>query len=405
MVYNASVTPVKSKQINLIDFVKKIKLNNVITQKKYATKDKGEYVTFFDPANKIPDGAMCSYELCKRKDGQFHLNTCPTPLRKYLIFSEKGIKKYTNEITKFMRDNNVPQNHRYKIFHEELPLGFKKVFPKILKNEWTLENMISLKYNDITVRVSSSGAIHIVHGNESVNPVDIYKDIFGNSRVSVKYTMKRLTVDFNKRIDIDRLNNILKHDHALKKYKYSAKFKRISFTKEHRVQVMTFTVNRTGKIQIILTPNENNTLNEAKASKYILGLIGDIPDIGRDRLKTAVRESLNIRSVPGFKKKTGLKPQVCTGNNKIVPKPYAFGGRCERDGYAPDDDGVPYNKAKNQNVKILDRYGPCCYKVTGKGPGPGFNDTSLPNEFVAPKLTIEQYLKKCTARERNLHVG
>jgi hypothetical protein len=405
MVYNASVSLKSPVELNLFDFVKDFKLNSDFTSKRYITKELGEIKAYYDPAHVIPDGAMCSYELCKQKDNKRHKTRCSTPLRKYLIFSKKGIEIHKPAIVKYFRDNEVPQGDRFGILNEDIPLGFNEVFPLRVKNESSLENMVSLILQGISVNVSSDSSIHILHGQDDIDPEKVYTAIFKNVNprdIKVVYTVKRAVYSFGQDIKIVALNKILQRNIRLQDYKYSDKFRRISFTVTKK-QNMTFIINSTGKVQIILSPPKTNgkvipgkfKLKMENAIDYIKDAI-DIPDI----MYPKIDSDTNVRSISAIKRKN-VKPQVCNGNNKMVPIPYAFAGKCERLQYAPSDEGVHYSKAKKENIKKIDQYGPCCYKVTGKnGNNVSFNETSLPVSFVPAKITSDQFIKKCTGKRR-----
>lgn len=405
MVYNASVSLKTPKNINLSKFVENFKLSSGFTSKRYITAEDGEIRSYYKPALVIPDGAQCSYELCKRKDLQSHITHCSTPQGKYLIFSEKGLVDHVRAITKYFNENDVPRNDRYKLLNGILPLGFNNVFKLNIKNESSLQNMVDLSFNNMSIQVTSSSSIHILHGNDDIDPKKLFLLIFPNTPISdinVLYTIRRHVHDIGKSIKIIELHGILSRDKQLHNYKYSDKFMRISFIRTIATQNMFFTINRTGKIQILLSPPKTRagkvipgkfSLSVSKAVKYISNMISAIPDI---TTKTVTNDT-NVRPIPNMRKK--LQPQVCNGNNKMVPIPYAFAGRCEKQMFAPDDDGIHYSKAKNKEAKKLDRYGPCCYKVTGKsGNNVSFNSTSFPSTFIVPKLTYDQFIKKCTGK-------
>lgn len=412
IIYNASVFRTVPKQLDLEQFVRNFKLKNGFTSKRYVRKQNGELFVYFDPPNgPIPDGAQCSYGLCNKKDGQNHSKTCSTPLRKYLIISDKGLGTvHNNRLNKYFDDNRISDGPIQDVLNEETPFGYELLFPALKpKDEWSIENMVTLVYEGTKVRIAADSSMHILYGPDNLDPKKIYENIFGknSSELRLKYTLKRFTfsvIQQTKNIDMALLNRFLKNDVTLENYKYSTTLKRIMFAHTSDSQTMTFMINRTGKVQVILTKSSGrHKLSEQHAKTFLKDLIHNIPGLSKPVFQGLDEQNIkNIRSMDdAFRKNTPLKPQVCTGNNKLTPTPYAFAGKCSKKGYAVMDEGVHYSKARNARVKAIDRYGPCCYKITGKSASKvGFDSNKLPGLFIVPVMNHDKFVKNCTGKRK-----
>lgn len=416
IIYHVVINSNDKEKLDLLDFAKNVKIANNITNVKYFYKKQTKRMLYHNPPiGPIPKGAQCSYDLCSRKGPNNHIHECLTPDTEHLIISDEGYSMYKKEIKNFLIKKEVPEDEIEEILREKEPIKFSSVIPTYMKYNEPLPNFVTLNYKhkgkNVTIRVTSNRQMIFLLVPNDLDYTGIYNRLLGNIQnsdvIMVKKYIQMLKPNWN--FIMYKIDDYLQINKNILNYTFNTSS--IYFTLKNDQFKVKIIMRKSGKAEVTVTKkNKPDVLND-EVVNYFENVVRNmfqpmIEDISEYIPK--IEKIDNIIKPPGYKKKTDLQPQICTGNNRLKPDPFSFNGWCPGLLNTIKDVGNSYSRAGNAFMKKFPNYyEPCCMKITGKVSAkldaPAKHLQPIPLKFERIKnFTYDDMIKNATGVRKSM---